>query len=67
MSEALRYALQYYRFNSFVITYNNRLSSEMVRGAAMALVEAMEETTVEEAMEVDTEVDMGVEAITTGA
>ena len=33
----------------------------------MALVEAMEETTVEEAMEVDTEVDMGVEAITTGA
>ena len=67
MSEALRYALQYYRFNSFVITYNNRLSSEMVRGAAMALVEAMEGTTVEEAMEVDTEVDMGVEAITTGA
>ena len=67
MSEALRYALQYYRFNSFVITYNNRLSSETVREAAMALVEAMEETTVEEAMEVDTEVDMGVEAITTGA
>jgi len=40
---------------------------ETVRGAAMALVEAMEGTTVEEAMEVDTEVDMGVEAITTGA
>ena len=67
MSEALRYALQYYRFNSFVITYNNGLSSETAREAAMALVEAMEETTVEEAMEVDTEVDMGVEAITTGA
>ena len=33
----------------------------------MALVEAMEGTTVEEAMEADTEVDMGVEAITTGA
>ena len=67
MSEALRYALQYYRFNSFAISYNNSLSSETVRGAAMALVEAMEETTVEEAMEVDTEVDMGVEALTTGA
>ena len=67
MSEALRYALQYYRFNSFAIYYNNSLSSETVRGAAMALVEAMEGTTVEEAMEVDTEVDMGVEAITTGA
>ena len=67
MSEALRYALQYYRFNSFAISYNNSLSSETARGAAMALVEAMEGTTVEEAMEVDTEVDMGVEAITTGA
>jgi len=42
-------------------------TTETVRGAAMALVEAMEETTVEEAMEVDTEVDMEVEAITTGA
>ena len=67
MSEALRYALQYYRFNSFAISYNNSLSSETAREAAMALVEVMEGTTVEEAMEVDTEVDMGVEAITTGA
>ena len=67
MSEALRYALQYYRFNSFAISYNNSLSSETVREVEMALVEAMEGTTVEEAMEVDTEVDMGVEAITTGA
>ena len=67
MSEALRYALQYYRFNSFGISYNNSLSSETAREAAMALVEVMEGTTVEEAMEVDTEVDMGVEAITTGA
>ena len=67
MSEALRYALQYYRFNSFAISFFNVLSTETVRGAAMALVEAMEGTTVEEGMEVDTEVDMGVEAITTGA
>ena len=67
MSEALRYALQYYRFSSFAISFFNVLSTETVREAAMALVEAMEGTTAEEDMEVDTEVDMEVEAITTGA
>ena len=67
MSEALRYALQYYRFSSFAISFYNVLTTETAREAAMALVEAMEGTTVEEAMEVDTEVDMEVEAITTGA